>query len=219
MAVTIALSSIVILMVIVGCLIFIKPQNAWVRFLLALYSYNLVSEIIMLIISRMGIQNHIVANVHVLLFGVGMLIVLGSIWKRLLKNPFPKWMMLVISISFFVIWLVDGLIIHSFSTFNPFTQAFIFTVNLFIVIYLLNVMIFSMRSRLDSRVDMFLIFAFLMHCFGAIIIDSFFNYYITLPDDVYLVTSYLGLVIGVVTNFLVLLAVRCLILNKKRFSR
>lgn len=212
---TIASITVLLMAAIVIGLLIIKPKPNWIRFFLALYIYNFLSDLSMLITAANGIRNHVIANIHVLLFGLGMLIMLGTIWNRLLHKKLSTKHMIILSSIYIIVWIVDGFILHDFTTFNPFGQMFIFIFNLCIVVYLLNVSLFSKTKGFLKTADRYLIFGFLIHCFGAILIDSFFNFYIKLPTEVYDFTNLIGLILGLFTNLLVFLAVRCLVINRK----
>lgn len=212
---TIASITILLMGAIVIGLLMIKPKPTWIRFFILLYIYNFFSDLSMLLTAVFKMRNHAIANFHVLLFGIGMLMMLSFIWERLLQKKLPNPVIIILSLVYTAVWVVDGFLLHEFTTFNPFGQMFIFIINLCIVVYLLNVSLFTKKKGYLMTTDRYLIFAFLIHCFGAILIDSFFNFYITLPIEVYHVTSFIGLVLGLFTNLLVFLAVRCLVVNRK----
>lgn len=217
MAIGIALLALFFLLLTVGGLYYLNSESRKFTFIVILYTYKLISESAMLTTSLLGLKNHVIANIHFLVFGIGMLIIISEIWKRLLRAKFPKPLLIILVFSYLIIWALDAFLIHGFETFNPFSQTLIFLINLILVLYLLNVLLFMPRVKLGYRADRLIILSFLVHCFGAVMIDSFFNYYVQLPDGLYLLVSYLGLFIGLAANFLILLAVLCLIQNKKSF--
>lgn len=206
-AITVALLSILILGAIVISSFFKRPQKSWEWFIIGLYTYNFFSEITMMALSLNGIRNHALANVHTLIFGIGMLIILSGIWNRMLGKKFPKNLLLFISTGYILVWLLDTFIIHHIHTFNTLCQAVIFVGNLCIVVYLLNVQIFLKKTSLTNKADMFLIIGFLVYCFSNVLIDSFSNYYMNLPDDVHYLVSDMVQMLGAISHLFILLAV------------
>jgi hypothetical protein len=218
MDVIVALISILILGAIFTLLLIRKPQN-WLDWaLIWVYGSNFVFEVAMFITSKMGMRNHFLLNIHTLLLGSGMFLVIIIIWKRLLVRTFSQNILIAVLITYTLVWLGDNFILHSFYIFNPLNQAIIFMVNLCLVVYLLNVLLFMRKVGPSVNVDRFLIFAFLVHCFACVVVDSFLNYYIVLPESLYLLVSIMGQVLAAVAHFFVLLAVIWLVKTRKYIS-
>jgi hypothetical protein len=218
MDVIVALISILVLGAIIAVLLFKKPQSSLQWILLWVYGSNFIFEVAMFVTSKMGLHNHFLLNIHTLLLGSGMFLLIVVIWKRLLVRRFSQNFLGIVLVVFTVVWALDNFILHDFFIFNPLNQAIIFMVNLCLVIYLLNVLLFMRKVGPNVNVDKFLIFAFLVHCFACVVIDSFLNYYIVLPESLYLLVSVMGQVLALVAHFFVLLAVIWLVKTRKYIS-
>ena len=218
MDVIVALISILILGAIFTILLFRKPQSLFEWALIWVYGTNFLFEVAMFITSKMRMYNHFLLNIHTLLLGSGMFLLIIIIWKRLLGRSFSQNVLTVILVVYTLVWSLDNFILHNFFIFNPLNQAIIFMVNLCLVVYLLNVLLFMRKVGPSVNVDRFLIFAFLIHCFACVVVDSFLNYYVVLPENLYLLVSVMGQVLALAAHFFVLLAVIWLVKTRKYIS-
>jgi len=203
----IAIISILILISIIIILCINKPRQYGLGLLLPLYCYNLLSEGLMLITALNGIHNHFIANIHSLLSGISIFFILNNIWNRIALKKMPTFIFPVVLIVSCIIWAIDNFIIHKITLFNPFSQAIISTINITVVIYLLNVLLFIKRNNNADKIFLYIIIGFLVCCFANILVDTFFNKYLNLPTSFYRILGSITQIFGTISHFFILLGV------------
>lgn len=207
LALTLAVVSIIILLVTVCMMLLNKPNLNWFGLLTILYLYNLLSESAMLITGLMKMRNHFIANIHTLVASILTMIILHFIWTALTNVSVKKGLMWMTGIFMVLVWVVDNFFIHSFYTFNPLSQAVICMTNLLLVVYLLNVLLFMPGPQALRKTYLFIILGILLTCFSNILIDSFFNMYLQFSEEFYDFVGWLVQLLGSVSHFFVLLGV------------
>ena len=215
MAYIIAFISISILGAIIFFLLISKLSTTLEKLLLAAYSINLLTEACMMITSRLSISNHFIANIHSLVFGVLMLLILSQISQRLVKQR-ATLAILLVGVGFdCIVWVLDNWVVHSIAVFNPISQSIIFSVDLIFSIYLLSLILFIEDTPLRKNVNSMFVIGFLVYAANNVIIDFFFNYYMHLPDQTYIVISEIGIGATIASHFLVLIGVVWLTRRRK----
>jgi hypothetical protein len=215
MAQIIAFISIFVLGAIIFLLILGRLSSLLDRLLLVVYGYNLATEAIMFATSKMRINNHIIANIHTLFFGIGMLIICSQIWQGLYKQKASLKLISVITLFYLLTWITDNLVLHSITVFNPVSQSVIFGINLILTIYILSLIMFLVDSPFKKRVESFLVIGCLLYAANNVIVDFFFNYSLHWSDATYLLISEIGICVTLISHSCIFLGVLCMVLKKR----
>jgi hypothetical protein len=173
------------------------------RFFLILMCAGLLNEILNFFIPRAGYSNAVNSNIYLLT--EAMLVIL--FFKKLLLFDRHKWLFPAITVMFWVVWIIDNLILSSITEFSSYFSVIASFVYVLMSVTLINRLIVA-ETKVIARHPVFLIcIGFTLFFTFALIVEIFWIYGLNSSQEFRLMVYRIMTCTNIVVNLILTLAV------------